>query len=563
MTHIVVASRETVATDYLHSTYQSTGLDGDVLIGDIKAKNIHTTLIGIISFSSSHSSSCKKKGYFLKKFSPFFSSFQNVWVRTNKIIQTSDLYAKVTIDWDKSTDARIECCVDEYMDDVSAFHNEQHIINMLATSHWSNKINKIIIKCGEYDVCNTRTDFTDILSYSIDPPGCVDIDDAIHYKQLNNAHHEIGIHIADVTSYFPLNSVVWKEMSNRVETVYYPNAIHMYPPEFSTQIASLIEGKISRSFSLIVTVDNTYNIVRTKFCRGLVKVKNMTYDNANISNDINVKQLFNIANELRKTLLGKECVDSHELVETFMILANNEAAKFIVKSDLYKLNKLIGLIRVQDGVNMTQLPQGLLSDDIYERVKHLRAQRAMYKYYSENTSNRHSGLNLDMYTHFTSPIRRYADVLVHQTINAIIESSVDLLPIISVETIFKLNHYKNYYKKCIIYNNEIELVSNMKNSFEDMECTIVDIYDNKCRVLAEINGKNFIFDVDIFYKKITKAINTEYTTTSITLSTDDSSQIITLTIGSTVTIRVCYIPLKLKKIKSYITVPDIYDSLFI
>lgn len=563
MTHIVVASRETFTTDYLNSKYQSKGLDGDVLIDKIRKKNIHTTLIGIINFSSSHSSSCKKKGFFLKTFSPFFSSFQNVWVRTDKIIQTSDLYAQVTIDWDKSTDARIECCVDEYMNNVSEFNNEPRIINMLATSHWSNKINKIIIKCGEYDECKNRTDFTDVLAYSIDPPGCVDIDDALHYKKLNNTHHEIGIHIADVTSYFPLNSVVWKEMSNRVETVYYPSAIHMYPPEFSTQIASLIEGKKSRSFSLIVTVDNNYNIVNTKFCRGLVKVKNMTYDNANISVDPNIKQLFNIARELRKTLLGKECIDSHELVETFMILANNEAAKFIVKSDLYKLNKLIGLIRIQDSDNMIQLPQGLLNDNVYERVKHLRVQRAMYKYYSKDASNRHFGLNLDIYTHFTSPIRRYSDILVHQTINAIIESNVDLLPVITIETIFKLNYYKNYYKKCIIYNNEIELASNMKNSFEDMECTIVDIYDNKCRVLAESYGKKFIFDVDIFYKKIANAINTEYTTTSITLSTEHSSQIISLTIGSNVTIRVCYIPLKLKKIKSYIIVPDIYDSLFI
>ena len=563
MTHIVFTARDTFITDYLNLTQQSTGLDGDVLIDTIKVKNVHTTLIGIISFSSSHSSSCKKKGFFLKKFSPFFSSFKNVWVRTNKVIQTSDLYARVVIDWEKSTETKIECYVDEYMGDVSAFHNETTIINKLATSHWSTKINKIITKCGDYDTCSNRTDFTNIPSYSIDPIGCVDIDDALHYKQVNDTSHEIGIHIADVTSYFPLNSNVWKEMSNRVETIYYPNAIHMYPSEFSTQIASLLEGKNSRSFSLIVTLDNDYNILNTRFCRGIVKVTNMSYDDANISSNTNIKKLFDIAGTLRKNLLGKECIDSHELVETFMILANNEAAKFMVRSNLYKLNKLIGLIRVQDCIEMTPLPQGLLSDDIYEQVKHLRAQRATYKYYSEEISNKHSGLNLDIYTHFTSPIRRYADVLVHQTINAIIEDNIDLLPNITVETIFKLNFYKTYYKKCIMYNNEIELISNMENSFEDMECIIADIYDNKCRVLANAYGKNFIFDVDIFYKKITKAINTEYTSTSITLSTDESVENITLTIGSKVTVRVCYIPLKLKKIKSYITIPNIYDSLFI
>lgn len=562
MESVVFTDQSSYETDYIDLMKQSTGLDGDILIDGVKIKNVHTTLIGIINFSSSHSSSCKKKGFMLKKFSPFFSKLENVWVRTNKITQTSDIYAKVVIDWDKSTQSKIECYVDEYMDKVSCFENEKTVIEKLTTSHWSSKVNKLIESVGDFDTCGDRVDFTNTPAYSIDPKGCVDIDDALHFKVIDNNYFEIGIHIADVTSYFPIDSPVWNEMSNRVETVYLPNAIHMYPSVFSTNKASLREGKISRTFTLVVTLDKNYNIVSRKFCKGIVTVTNMTYDEADLSDDENIKHLFSAAKKMCIELLGKECISSHELVETFMVLTNNEAAKYIIESAFYKEKIIKGLIRVQNCSDIKQLPKGLLDDNTYEQVKHLRTQRAIYKYHSETSSNRHNGLNLDMYTHFTSPIRRYADVLIHQIINAIIENNVSLLPKINAEMIFKLNFYRSYYKKCIIYNNEIELVSNFESSYEDMSCIIIDIHKNKCRVLANHEDKNFIFDVDIFYKKITEALNIENTDDGVIISANNKKNI-QLTIGQTVTIRVCYIPLKLKKVKSYIIEPNVYDCLFI
>ena len=519
-----------------------------------KTLNVHSVLVGIIHFSSSHSSVCKKKGFFLKHFSPFFHPFKNIWVKTNKFKYTSDFYARVKINWKDSLPNKIICTVEEYIGYVSSFDLEPIVIKQLVKSHWSSKVDKLINTFDfSFDVVKNRIDLTTLDCYSIDPCGCKDIDDALHYRKINDNHHEIGIHIADVSSYFPLDSIIWKEISKRVESVYMPNEIiHMYPTIFSTQIASLTDGNIKRTFSLILTLDNEYNIIEKQLQRTNVKVTNLTYNDVinGTNNNSNINKLYNIGKILYENhILGDEKYDSHKLVETYMVLANNSIAEILVESELYKEGCMKPLIRVQKST--------VYNKESNSMVNYLRVPRAYYKYYSTTISNKHNGLNLELYTHFTSPIRRFADVIVHQLLTAVINNDSSLVPIVGVDTIYKLNYYKHYYKKCVIYKNEIDLVSELDNSYTDIEGTILDIYDNKCRVLVKKNNKEFIFDVDIFYHKINKVINVKYETDEFYFPDCD----VKLAIGNFITIRVCYMPLKLCKLKAYIIEPVYMDNL--
>jgi exoribonuclease R len=534
-------------TDYVDLHDESIELEGhqsqlNISINKVNNQNIHQTLIGIVHFSSSHSSTCKKKGFFLKKFTPFFSSFNNVWVRTNKFKYTHDTYARVRIDWNKSDMNKIECSVEEYIGSLSSFDLEPKVIKQLVSSHWSSKIDRFILN---YDFTHdniTNRENLNVVTYSIDPIGCKDIDDALHYRYING-YHEIGVHIADVSSYFSLDSKIWIEMCSRVESIYMPDEIiHMYPEIFSTQIASLREGRISRAFSLIIILDNKYNIIKKSLHRTNINVKNLSYDDIEkmkgVDNDIN--NLYSIGEALSKKILKTNEYNSHKLVETFMVLANSTVAQILVDS---KLN-ISPLIRVQKSYNM-------LKESNNGMINYLKVPRALYKHYSENISNKHNGLDLDLYTHFTSPIRRFADVIVHQLLTAVMYNDSNLVPNYGVDVIYKLNYYKHYYKKCVIYQNEINLVSELDDSYKDIKGVVLDLYDNKCRVLVSCNNKEFIFDITLYHHKLNKTINITHDTDKI-IFTDFNKE---LKIGDNITVRVCYMPLKLRKLKAYIVEP--------
>ena len=131
---------------------------------------------------------------------------------------------------------------------------------------------------------------------------------------------------------------------------------------------------------------------------------------------------------------------------------------------------------------------------------------------------------------------------------------------ISIKKIFNLNHYHSHYKKCLIYENELNLVNDIfdksDNSYIDLECIILDFHNNKCRVMTL--DEKYIFDINILNEKIEKSSDIK-----ISNITDNSINIkykvnkIKLSIFDKILIRICYIPFELKKIKGYIKDPDL------
>ena len=115
-----------------------------------------------------------------------------------------------------------------------------------------------------------RQDFTHLCIFSVDPNKCKDIDDALHITDIDDNNYEVGIHIADVTSYIPYISDLENIIANRCESVYLINEqINMLPNNMATNICSLIENEPRRTFSVIFTIDkNTLEIINTVFKKG-------------------------------------------------------------------------------------------------------------------------------------------------------------------------------------------------------------------------------------------------------------------------------------------------------
>lgn len=318
-----------------------------------------------------------------------------------------------------------------------------------------------------------RRDFRDILTFTIDPDTAKDFDDALSLEYLDNGHFEVGIHIADVTHYVREGSALDKEALKRSTSVYLVDRVlPMLPEKISNVLCSLRPQEEKLTFSAVFTFDKNDKIVKEWFGKGVIFSDiRFTYGEAQ---DIleagegelaaELKKLNLLAKKLRKqrfkegsvdfdmpevkfvlddegvptSVYVKERKDSNMLIEDFMLLANRRVAARIGKREnavpfVYRIHDSPDLMKVGDFIKFAQslgykmniqtpeqiakaYTQLLIDSKTRPELKVLEplAIRTMSKavYSSENIG--HYGLGFKFYSHFTSPIRRYADVLVHR-----------------------------------------------------------------------------------------------------------------------------------------------------
>ncbi|KAI9294598.1 RNB-domain-containing protein, partial [Neoconidiobolus thromboides FSU 785] len=339
-----------------------------------------------------------------------------------------------------------------------------------------------------------RMDFRELDICSIDPPGCTDIDDALHARKLPNGNYEVGVHIADVTYFVKPGTVMDKEAANRCTTVYLVNQrIDMLPGLLGTNLCSLKSNVERLAFSCVWEMNEKAEIINTKFMKSVIKSKkSFTYEEAQKQiDDLNqkdsltqgIRQLNKFAKLLKAKRLEagaltlsspevrfslenesqdpvdvemKELHDTNALVEEFMLLANISVAKKI-----YTTFPLCALLRshpTPPPVNFENLNQALkrlnvclkyssskeladsldainIPEDPYlNKLVRILTTRCMMQaqYFSSGSvpqeEFKHYGLATDIYTHFTSPIRRYSDVIVHRLLHASIDVDHPLDP---------------------------------------------------------------------------------------------------------------------------------------
>ncbi len=323
-----------------------------------------------------------------------------------------------------------------------------------------------------------RRDFRNTLTFTIDPKDAKDFDDAISIKSLPNGNFEIGVHIADVSHYVREKTFLDAEAVKREFSVYLVDrTIPMLPEVLSNDICSLNPGEEKLTFSAAFEMTMGGKVVTRWFGKTIIKSnKRFTYELAqeSLNNPLGefhneLKTLDDIAKKLRaeKTAHGaidfeqdevafelnengkpiriykKQRLDTHKLVEEYMLLANKEVAEFIFKAykrtnsdspfiyrihdlpDNEKISALSVFVKalgydlpIKKGKQISALDLQNLFKQIEGKAEEsmikTAAVRSMAKAIYSTKNIGHFGLAFEFYTHFTSPIRRYPDLLVHR-----------------------------------------------------------------------------------------------------------------------------------------------------
>jgi len=332
-------------------------------------------------------------------------------------------------------------------------------------------------KISDSEIKN-RKDFRDILTFTIDPEDAKDFDDAISYRKLDNGMHEIGVHIADVTHYVKPGSILEKEAVDRATSVYLVDrTVPMLPERLSNGLCSLRPREDKLTFAAVFELDDNANVKKEWFGRTIIHSdRRFTYEDAQAGIETGVGdyaselQLINeLAKKLKKKRFDNGAVnfestevkfkldengkplgvipkvrrDAHKLVEEFMLLANKRVATFVFNSKeaknkkdrntfVYRTHDFPDPEKLSDfavfakrfghdlNVNQSAVSQSLnkLMSDIEgkpeQNVLQQLAVRSMAKAKYTTDPMGHFGLAFDHYSHFTSPIRRYPDMMVHR-----------------------------------------------------------------------------------------------------------------------------------------------------
>jgi len=421
---------------------------------------------------------------------PMDPSFPKIRIRTRQVEQLVGCRVEVAIDGWRIDSKYPHGHYIATIGNAGDIHTESEVI-LLSHQIPHHSFPPAVIDCLPPDdfVCPPderprRRDLTDRLVCSIDPRGCTDIDDALHYCDLNDTECEVGIHIADVSYFVREGTAIDLEARERGTTVYLvEQRIHMLPSLLSENLCSIRENVERLAFSVVAIMDKrTGETKDVWFGKTLIRSRrSLAYDQAqaivedesdksdlacsirgllNLSKILKQKRVDNGAvrlsspqlhfvldSETNEPLNGEQYqhLDVNSLIEEFMLYANIEVAKHIysvfpqsaclrrheppLAARFDYLNRALKRFGVQiDPENNHSLVNTLDDvtkkrsslDDIVRILTTRCMQRA--KYFASGTQNydnfRHFGLAMPIYTHFTSPIRRYADLLVHRQLAA-------------------------------------------------------------------------------------------------------------------------------------------------
>ncbi len=337
----------------------------------------------------------------------------------------------------------------------------------------ANKISEIITQ----EEIEKREDFRKITTFTIDPRDAKDFDDALSIRQLDNGQWEVGVHIADVTHYVQPGSVIDKEGESRATSIYLVDrTIPMLPERLSNGLCSLRPKEDKLCYSVIFDLDEKANIKKYRIARTIINSdRRFTYEEAQQIIETGegdfkeeVLKLDELAKKIREkrfsqgsiafereevrfeidengkpvSVFFKEQKDSNKLIEEFMLLANKTVAEFVgrvakgkkAKTFVYRIHDLPNQEKLEsmaqfirrfgykvktEGSN-TAVAKSInkLLDEVHnkpeENLISTIAIRAMAKAVYSTSNIGHYGLAFDYYTHFTSPIRRYPDMMVHR-----------------------------------------------------------------------------------------------------------------------------------------------------
>jgi len=408
------------------------------------------------------------------------------------------------------------------------------------------------------DDISSRRDFRKILTFTIDPHDAKDFDDAISYKILDNGNVEVGVHIADVSHYVKPATALELEAFERGTSVYLVDrVIPMLPERLSNELCSLKPHEDKLCFSAVFELTPTAQIVHEWYGKTIIHSnRRFTYEEVQDILDAGQGEMFTELNALNKLayqlrkerfaagainfestevkfkldeqgkpigIYVKERKDAHKLIEDFMLLANRKVAEFVAKKG-DKKKSVTFVYRAHDQPNPETLAafsifasrfgyrintkthkeiskslNKLMEDVVGKKEQNVLTQlaiRSMAKAIYTTKKTGHYGLAFDYYTHFTSPIRRYPDVMVHRLLQHYLDGgkSVD-----QEEIELKCEHSSKMEKKAadaerasVKYKQAEYLKDQTGNKFAGVISGVtewgmyVEIIENKCEGMIRL-----------------------------------------------------------------------------
>lgn len=462
---------------------------GMAKIVNLESENSNLSVAGILQINSKTVYGINKRKLPIYLFKPFSAKFPNFCVASSYKSNKKNVYCVAKFkEWNINQKLPIGTC-EKIIGEVGIINNEY---NYLLDSYYLNYTNykrkiiqnsvKKIQDCYSENKNINRVDFRNNQIFSIDPPNCKDIDDAIHVNKDKNGNIELGIHIADVSYFIKENSDIDLLAKKRISSIYFPHKIiNMLPDVFSNDICSLTPNTEKMAFSLILKLDSNYQIKDLKFCKTVIMSKKaLAYQesekilNSKPNNMIeeSLHLLYDISEKWNLVPLNcnNENNKSHHIIETMMILINSKAAEF-----LYSYNPKTAVIRTHQKKMQNLVHE---NENLNKFLNLIHSESAIYQMNTDKEKIFHESLNLKFYTHFSSPIRRYIDIIIHRLMSGLIENRQYIPDNKMIDTI---NQFNNTLK--IVYRKQKEI--DFVHTFQDQE--ILNAY---------------IIEFDPFYNKI-------------------------------------------------------------
>ena len=346
-------------------------------------------------------------------------------------------------------------------------------------------------------------------AFSIDPEGCSDIDDCVSCNKVDG-NYIVGVHITDIWEYLTPETFV--NASKQLSSIYNPDGskYNMLPDILADDICSLHENTVKPCLSVVLTFNNdkqfvSYNIIET-YVKNTAKYTYNQVDKVFLTDEYFITLCHLLSN-----LVGNTIYDSHKLIEYLMIIANKFVGKWLTGKNIKHP------IRIQpiSKSNYDHVPK-----DIAILMKTFNNEKAYYVDNNLETDDvYHHSLDVKDYTHFTSPIRRFVDIITHKLIKETLHNN-KIMEYNYSDILVNINMFENILKRYYSDCNKITILFHVEKSGKTMvECVLINIDNNYGTIYIkefDIYTKTKLYDIkmqalsgDMFNDKLYKTFTTQ------------------------------------------------------